>query len=141
MRGASAAFACVFALAAGAMERAPETLNLSYDAEAYRAWPVAFSLSANGSRSFPPQSVRCCITRSGAPGGSGTTSITITDLSGTGEIVLDVVWIEFHSEDTFEARITDVDLAEVFSGQGYGPAPLTDAEAAYVVPPMEDWLD
>ncbi|MEO1239831.1 MAG: RsmB/NOP family class I SAM-dependent RNA methyltransferase, partial [Pseudomonadota bacterium] len=39
------------------------------------------------------------------------------------------------------ARLTDVDLAEVFSGQGYGPAPLTDAEAAYVVPPMEDWLD
>lgn len=108
LRDASAALAFVFAfaLAAKAMDRAPDTLNLSYDAEAYRAWPVAFTVRANGSRPFPPQAVRCCLGQKGAPGGSGASVITVVDPDGSGRIVLDVVWMEFHSEDTFEARLS-----------------------------------
>lgn len=84
----------------------PKELNLSYDGEAYRAWPIIYGFRFNGVLNVAPESVRCCIEDNRAPGGGGGTTMGILYEGDIPEISLNVTWIEVHSDITYKADVT-----------------------------------
>ncbi|MEL7105255.1 MAG: hypothetical protein AAGM21_05000 [Pseudomonadota bacterium] len=111
--GAALGLAALIALPASLaqpMGRAPETLNLSFGAEAYRAWPVVYAFSINGSANVAPKRVRCCLGDAGSRGvGSGSGIMGFDagfDTGGGSDIAVDVIWTEVHSNQTFRGNIS-----------------------------------
>lgn len=97
----------IFAMGAQVSE-----LRLSYDAEAYRAWPVFFGLQINGAPDAAPQTVRCCIERGAAPGSGSVTSTSILYEGDPPKIAFDVIWAEVHSDRTYQASV-DFSVEEI----------------------------
>ena len=117
-----AALLIVAAIPGFAMGSDPERLRLTYQAEAYRAWPVVFGLNFNGVQNVAPETTRCCIADNAAPGDGSGSGITVLYEGKRPDLELDVIWAEVHSNHTFRARLS-VPLDEIEGWTG-GDVPV-----------------
>lgn len=122
-------FFCVLAIASNvgarvhAMGSDPEKLRLTYQAEAYRAWPVMFSFTFNGLPNAAPESVRCCIADGGAPGSGSGAGITLLYKGARPDIELEVLWVEVHTDRAFRASLSF--STDEITGWSGGSVPVT----------------
>lgn len=104
------AFACgalcaVLAPPIHAMGSDPQELRLSYEGEAYRAWPVVFEFQFNGMPGSLSMRPRCCLGENRAPGATGGAGVSLFYKGDVPDIALEVTWVEVHSNLAFRARL------------------------------------